>query len=141
MSYNGNPIRICARRGRDARDNAARRGAEACMEVKNRRVAEVFEICSMKTRPLLAILWKEEECCRRGHARKGNSDLSTLFLNPVQDCAKCRLGEATVEPGLLIVLVPQTHSLRAIIECITKRFMDAFDGVALSHKNLGLVKL
>ena len=64
-----------------------RGGAEPCMGVKNRRVAEVFEICSMKIRPLLAMLWKEE-CCRRGHARKGNSDLSTLFLNPVQDCAK-----------------------------------------------------
>lgn len=86
--------------------------------------------------------YSEEGCCRRrGHARGGNSDLSTRFLNLVQDRAKGRLGKASVEPGLLVVLISRTHSFRAIIECVTKRFMDAFESVAPGHEDLQSDKL
>ena len=78
------------------------------MEVKNRRVAEVFKNRNMKIPYLLAMLCKEGVLQERGHAGEGSSDLSTLFLNLVQDCAKGRLGKATVQPGLFIILVSQT---------------------------------
>ena len=102
------------------------------MHVKKRRIAEDFEDCSMKIPHLLAMQRNEEVCCRR----QGKSDLSTLLSNLFQDCAKGGLGKATVKPGLLIVFVSRTQSLGAIIEGITKWFVDAFEGVAPSHENL-----
>ena len=79
----------------------------------------------------------EEGCCRRrSYTGKGESDLSTLFLNSVQDCTKGRLGKAAVEPGLLIILVSRTQSLGAIVEGITEGFMYASEGVSPSHENL-----
>lgn len=107
------------------------------MDVKNRGIAEDFKDRCIKTPHLLAILCNEEGYCRRrSYTERGDSDLSTLFLDSVQDGAKGRLGKATVEPGLLIMLVSRTQSLGAIIEGITKWFVDALEGVALRHKNL-----
>lgn len=112
------------------------------MHVRNRRIAENFKDRSIKIPHLLAMRYSGERCYRRrGHAGRGNSDLSTSFLNLVQDHAKGRLGKASVEPGLLVVLISRTQSFGAIIECVTKRFMDAFESVAPSHENLQSDKL
>ena len=102
-----------------------------------RGVAEDFKDCSKETPHLLAKLCNGKECCRRrSYTGKGDSDLSTFFLNSVQDGAKGRLGKATVEPGLLIILVSRTQSFRAIIEGIAERFVDALQDVASSHEHL-----
>ena len=88
------------------------------------------------------MLCNEKGCFRRhSWTGRGNSDLSTFFLNSVEDGAKGRVGKATVESGLLIILVSRTQSLRAIIKGITKRFVDALESVASSHEDLEEYKL
>ena len=104
------------------------------MDVMTRGVAEDFKDCSKETPQLLAKLCNGKDSC--GYTGKGDSDLSTLFLNSVQDGAKGRLGKATVEPGLLIILVSRTQSFRAIIEGIAERFVNALQDVASSHEHL-----
>ena len=107
------------------------------MDVKNRGIADDVKDRSTKKPHLLAMLCNEEGCCRRrSYTGRGGSDLGTLFLDSVQGCAIGRLSKATVEPGLLIILVSRTQSLGAIIEGITKWFVDALKGVASSHENL-----
>ena len=40
------------------------------------------------------------------------------------------------KPGLLVLLIPGTQSLRSIIERISKRFVKAFEVVPSSHEHL-----
>ena len=83
------------------------------------------------------MLCNEEGCCSiRGRTGRGISDLGTFSLKSFQNCAKGRLGKATVEPGLLIGLISRTQSLGAIIKGITERFVYAIKGVTSSHENL-----
>lgn len=76
---------------------------------------------------------------RRFRTGRGDSDLSTLFLNSVEDRLERRGFEATVNPSLLIILESRAQPLRAIVECITEGFVDALERVAASHKDLQMI--
>ena len=97
------------------------------MNGRSRGIVDDLKGCNMKLSQISAMLGQRRMVLQdtKSYAGRDDSDLSTLFLDSVQACAIGRLGEATVEPGLLIILVSQTQPLRAIIEGITKWFVDA----------------
>lgn len=62
--------------------------------------------------------------------------LCILPLDPVEDGLVRGIGEATLDPGLLVVLEPLTQPFRAVVEGISKRFVDSLERVAAGHENL-----
>jgi hypothetical protein len=88
---------------------------------------------------LLARLCNGESfCMRQSECRtgRGDSDLSTLFLKSVEDSLERRGFKAAVNSSLPVILESETQPLGAIVECITKRFVNALERVAASHKDL-----
>ena len=68
-------------------------------------------------------------------ARREDPDLGTLLLNAVEDGVEGRLAETTVKPGFLVVLEASAEPFRAIIEGVSKWFVNAFQ-IGASHKHL-----
>lgn len=71
-----------------------------------------------------------EELMMRG------SDLRSFSLDPVKDGLECRLAETALDAGLFVILVSLAESLWSVVESITKRFVDASQGVTLGHEDL-----
>ena len=46
------------------------------------------------------------------------------------------MGEGTFNPRLLIRFISRTHPLGAIVERVAERFVNALNGVLLSHEDL-----
>ena len=56
------------------------------IDANDRKTAEGLRV---QTSHLLAMLDNEGMCCeRQGRIGRGDSDLSTLFLDPIKDCSK-----------------------------------------------------
>jgi len=75
-------------------------------------------------------------CIGHSNTGRGDSDLSTLSLDSVQDRFECGIVEATVHPCLLVPLESRTQPLRAVIESIAKGLMYALKRVSARHEDL-----
>lgn len=64
------------------------------------------------------------------------SNLFAVVLEPVHDGLVGRLGEAALDPGLLIVGEALAEALRAVVESISKRLMGGLQDVPACHKDL-----
>ena len=73
---------------------------------------------------------------RQGRTGRGDSDLGTLLLDPVEDGLERRIAKATDHPPLLIAFVPGTQPLGAVVEGVTERFVNALKRVTACHEDL-----
>lgn len=64
------------------------------------------------------------------------SNLFAVVLEPVHDGLVGRLGEAALDPGLLIVGEALAEALRAVVKGIPKRLMGGLQDVTACHKDL-----
>ena len=67
------------------------------------------------------------------------SDLGTLFVDPVEDSLVRGLVEAAFYSFLFIVFITLTQPLRAKVEGIPERLVDAGKVVSAGHENLTCV--
>ena len=73
---------------------------------------------------------------KKGNSGKKGSDLGCFSFNSLQHGEISRLAEATIHAGLFVVFKTLGETLRAVVEGVAKRLMNALDGGALSHENL-----
>lgn len=68
--------------------------------------------------------------------KREGPDLRVILIDLIEDRLVGGFGEATLFPGLNIVFESSAESFWAIIESISKRFMETFYGVPTSHEDL-----
>lgn len=64
------------------------------------------------------------------------SNLFAVVLEPVHDGFVGRLGEAALDPGLLVVGEAHAEALRAVVKGIAKRLVGSLQDVTACHKDL-----
>lgn len=61
---------------------------------------------------------------RDNWGRQEIPNLAPIFSQPAEDIMICCLGKATAFPGRLVIGIPLTEPLRAVIETISKRMFN-----------------
>ena len=67
---------------------------------------------------------------------QSRSNLSFVSLEPIEHRLERSLAEAAIDPCLDVILITFTQALGAIVEGVSKGFVDTFEGVAASHEDL-----
>lgn len=78
---------------------------------------------------------EEGVLARKGGTGRDDSDLSSLFLHPIENCLECRFAEPTFHPRRLVAVESRAEPLRAIVECIAEGLVEALK-IGACHEDL-----
>jgi hypothetical protein len=94
-----------------------------------------FFACGRKHNGRQSVAHLRKDNCRRQNRGK-ESDLGSLFVYMVKDCLICRVVEAGLDPPVFVIVESGAQAFWAVVEGVSKRFMDTVQCIFTGHKNL-----